>query len=142
MLSFFAFFVDFPCPNDGFRRVCEATAGEIRCRIRLLPCDVVDDGISFQFQGNADRINVVESPTYPNCSIVFEHASARLKPFSVKFQLFLWGKRLIPFSFIDRYLLPRVTGNTSIGKKIRRIRKMTSIDSLEMDFNIWLQSPR
>ena len=47
-------------PENGFRGMSEAAAGQIRRRIGFLPGDVVDDFITLLLQGHADGINIME----------------------------------------------------------------------------------
>lgn len=121
MFSLSSLLIDFSRPYDGLGRVREASAGEVRRRIRLLPRDIVDDGIAFQFQGNADRIDVVESPAYPDAPIVLQDSFAGFQPFSVEGKLFLWRHGLIPVSLVHGDLFPRMAGNSATGKEIGRI---------------------
>lgn len=113
MLSFSSLLINFSRPYDGLGRVREASAGEVRRWIRLLPSDVVDDGIAFQFQGDSDRIDVVESPAYPDAPLVLQDSSAGFQPFSIEGQFFLWRHGLIPISLVHGDLFPRMAGNSA-----------------------------
>ena len=121
MLSFSSLTIYFSRPYDCLGRVREASAGKVRRGIRLLPRDVVNDGITFQFQCHPYGVDVMEGTAYPDAPVVFQNSSARSEPFSVECQLFLRSHRLVPVPFVHGDLLPGMAGNPAAGKEIGRI---------------------
>src|SRR3989344_6531844 len=68
--SVFCFFF-FSCPDYCFMRGSEKTAAKIRRRVRLEPCDVIEDVIPEGLQRVATLVNRMIRATNPQCAIGF-----------------------------------------------------------------------
>ena len=101
----------------------EKTTTQIWRRICLLPYNRIQDTITELRQRIRDREDVVECSADPYRPGILQLAATDVQPLKVECGIATETMRLVPGPLIYAHGLSRLNRNTSIGKKIRRVRK-------------------
>ena len=108
-------------PDDGFGRVGEITAGEIRRGIGLDPGNVVEELEAELLHGEADGMDDVGGAGDPEGAVGLEDALAGGEPGAVEFMIGARAAGFVPFAFVDADHASGVAGDAAVGEEIGRV---------------------
>ncbi len=114
-------FFGFARPQQGLMTCGEEAARQIRRRIGLIPCDVIQNFIAQELQRVTAGVDGVIGAANPNRAFGFQHALAGGNPVHVKLEIFFQPLAFVPLAFVDAGALSGMHREAVIGKHVGRI---------------------